>query len=89
MKITITIILVLLTTNIKNGNFEHGNLIAPTLQDGILMSIIVHQYPIDYVSVFNKVQSSKQNQKGSERKQTDSRVRLVGKRNLFINLLQF
>ena len=88
MKITITIILVLLTTNIKNGNLEHGNLIAPTLQDGILMSIIVHQYPIDYVSVFNKVQSSKQNQKGSERKQTDSRVRLVGKRNLF-NLLQF
>ena len=62
MKITITIILVLLTTNIKNGNFEHGNLIAPTLQDGILMSIIVHQYPTDYVSVFNKVQSSKQNQ---------------------------
>ena len=89
MKITFTIILVLFTTNITNGNFEHGNLIVPDLQDGILMSIIVHQYPKDYVSVFNKVQSSKQNQKGSERKQTDSRVRLVGKRNLLFNLLQF
>ena len=87
MTITITIILVLFTTNITNGYFEHGNLIAPALgrvhliapgfQDGILMSIIVHQYPIDYVSEFNKVQSSKQNQKGYERKQTDSRIRLL------------
>ena len=84
MTITLTTIFVLFTTNIINGKTEHdGNLIAPDFQDGILMSIIVHQYPIDYVSEFNKVQSSKQNQKGYERKQTDSRVRLVRKRNLF------
>ena len=81
MKITSIIILVLFTTNITNGNLEHGNLIAQDLENGILMSIIVHQYPTDYVSEFNEVQSSKRNPKGYERKQIDSRVRLIRKRN--------
>ena len=81
MTITSIIILVLFTTNITNGNLELGNLVNQALENGILMSIIVHQYPMDYVSEFNEVQSSKRNQEGYERKKIDSRVRLVRKRN--------
>ena len=81
MTIGNTIILVLFTTNIINGNLEHCNLVATALQDGIWMALIVHQCPMDFVSEFNRAQSSKQNQIGYERKQTDSRVRIVRKRN--------
>ena len=81
MTITSIIILALFTTNITNGNLELGNLVNQALENGILMSIIVHQYPMDYVSEFNEVQSSKRNQEGYERKKIDSRVRLVRKRN--------
>lgn len=77
--------LVLFIPNI-NGYFIHGNLVLPAFQDGILMAILVHQYPYDYDSDWREGVSSKPKQEHYEKKHTDSRVRLVRKRMVHLTL---
>ena len=74
---TITMFLVLILPNI-NCYFKHVNLVVPAFQDGILMAILVHQYHYDYDSEWREGHY--------EKKQTDSRVRLVRKRMVHLNL---
>ena len=61
-----------------NCNFKLGNLVVPAFQDGILMAILVHQYPYPEWMI--------KPQKHDEKKQTDSRVRLVRKRMVHLHL---
>ena len=82
---TITMFLVLFLPNI-NCYFEHGNFVVPAFQDGILMAILVHQYHYDYDSEWREEVSSKPKQGHFEKKQTDSRVRLVRKRMVHLNM---
>ena len=79
---TITMFLVLILPSI-NCYFKHVNLVVPAFQDGILMAKLVNQYPYD--SGWWERDSSKPKQ-GHYEKQTDSRVRLVRKRMVHLNL---
>ena len=80
---TVTMFLVLFLPNI-NCCFIHGNLVVPAFQDGILMAVLVHQYPYD--SEWREGLSSQPKQEHYGKKQTDSRVRLVKKRMVHLNL---
>ena len=77
---TITLFLVLFFPYINCAHLKHGNLVVPAFQDGILMAILVHQYPLDYESQLTEGLFSIPKQEHHQRTYTDSRVRLVKKR---------